>query len=131
MAHVLLKRFTGHKGPVNGLAFRRRTHQLFSGSGDRTLKVWNLDEMSYVETLFGHEDAVLGVASLDRDRALSCGARDRSLRLWKITEESQLVFNGSHGSSDCVAMVNEAKFVSGTDAGFVHFFFLFFRCDEL
>jgi ribosomal RNA-processing protein 9 len=105
---------------VNGLAFRRRSHQLFSGSGDRTLKVWSLDEMAYVETLFGHEDTITGVSALDRDRALSCGARDRSLRLWKIPEESQLVFNGVHGSSDCVVMLNEAKFVSGTDSGYVH-----------
>lgn len=34
-----------------GLAFRRGTHQLFSCSHDRTAKIWNLDEMAYVETL--------------------------------------------------------------------------------
>ena len=34
-----------------GLVFRRGTHQLFSASHDRTVKIWNLDEMAYVETL--------------------------------------------------------------------------------
>ena len=34
-----------------GLAFRKGTHQLFSGAHDRTVKIWNLDEMAYIETL--------------------------------------------------------------------------------
>lgn len=34
-----------------GVAFRRGTHQLFSCAHDRTVKIWNLDEMAYVETL--------------------------------------------------------------------------------
>ena len=34
-----------------GLAFRKGTNQLFSASMDRSVKVWNLDEMTYIETL--------------------------------------------------------------------------------
>lgn len=34
-----------------GLAFRRNSHQLFSASQDRSVKLWNIDEMTYVETL--------------------------------------------------------------------------------
>ena len=34
-----------------GLAFRRSTHQLFSCSHDRAVKIWNVDEMAYVDTL--------------------------------------------------------------------------------
>ena len=36
---------------VQGLAFRRNSHQLFSSSQDRSVKLWNIDEMTYVETL--------------------------------------------------------------------------------
>ena len=36
---------------IQGLAFQRGSHELFSCSFDRTVKVWNLDEMAYVETL--------------------------------------------------------------------------------
>ena len=36
-AHV--KYFKGHRGPINGLAFRLGTLQLFSASEDKTLKV--------------------------------------------------------------------------------------------
>lgn len=71
-----LYKFTGHKGPVSvrtrpsplpaatprgehvclsvllqGLSFRTGTHDLYSASHDRSVKVWNVDENAYVETL--------------------------------------------------------------------------------
>lgn len=36
---------------LQGLAFRKGTHQLYSTSHDRSVKVWNAAENSYVETL--------------------------------------------------------------------------------
>ena len=36
---------------LQGLVFQAGSHQLFSCSADRTVKIWNLDEMAYVETL--------------------------------------------------------------------------------
>jgi ribosomal RNA-processing protein 9 len=46
-----LHTFDGHRGIVTGIVFRRDTHQMFSCSEDRSVKVWSLDEMVYVETL--------------------------------------------------------------------------------
>ena len=43
-----LRKFKGHRNTVTCLVFRRKTHELFSGSDDRTIKIWNLDAMSYV-----------------------------------------------------------------------------------
>lgn len=58
------------------------------------MKIWNLDEMAYVETLFGHQEPIQAIDALMRERCFSAGGRDGSLRLWKIVEESHLVFNG-------------------------------------
>jgi ribosomal RNA-processing protein 9 len=46
-----LHTFEGHRGVVTGIAIRKDTHQMFSCSEDRSVKVWSLDEMVYVETL--------------------------------------------------------------------------------
>lgn len=46
-----LHTFDGHRGVVTGITFRKETHQMFSCSEDRSVKVWSLDEMVYVETL--------------------------------------------------------------------------------
>ena len=40
-------------------AFRANSLELFSGSNDRTIKMWNLDIMGYVDTLYGHQAEVV------------------------------------------------------------------------
>ena len=49
---------TGHKDIITGLAFREGTHDLFSCGADRAVKIWSLDNMAYVDTLFGHQSEV-------------------------------------------------------------------------
>ncbi|KAM7198071.1 WD40-repeat-containing domain protein [Naviculisporaceae sp. PSN 640] len=128
-----LRAFTQHRDSVTGLAFRRGTNQLFSASKDRTIKVWSLDELAYVETLFGHQDEIVDVDALAPERCVSVGARDRTARYWKVPEESQLVFRGGEkkttskkvpagsaaheGSMDRVAMIDDDLFVTGSDNG--------------
>ncbi|KAI1805521.1 WD40 repeat-like protein [Daldinia bambusicola] len=129
-----LRVFTHHRDAVTGLAFRRGTNQLYSASKDRTVKVWSLDELAYVETLFGHQDEVVDIDALAQERCVSVGARDRTARLWKVVEETQLVFRGGsidkkqkpeidprslahEGSMDRVAMIDDELFVTGSDNG--------------
>ncbi|KAF9444291.1 WD40 repeat-like protein [Macrolepiota fuliginosa MF-IS2] len=94
-----IKSFQGpmnHKDVISALSFRKSTHQLFTASFDRTLKVYDLTPsvMGYVETLFGHQDTILSIDSLRGDNCVSVGARDKTARYWKIVEETQLVFRG-------------------------------------
>ena len=129
-----LKVMTHHRDAVTGLAFRRGTNQLYSCSKDRTVKVWSLDELAYVETLFGHQDNVVDIDALAQERCVSVGARDRTARLWKVAEETQLVFRGGgankkpqagidprsllhEGSMDRIAMIDDDLFVTGSDNG--------------
>ncbi|KAF6841731.1 wd repeat domain-containing protein [Colletotrichum plurivorum] len=129
-----LRVFTHHRDAVTGLAFRRGTNQLYSCSKDRTVKVWSLDELAYIETLFGHQDEIVDIDALAQERCVSVGARDRTARLWKVAEETQLVFRGGavdkksrpdvdprslphEGSMDRVAMIDDELFVTGSDNG--------------
>ncbi|KXX75701.1 Ribosomal RNA-processing protein 9 [Madurella mycetomatis] len=136
-----IRAFTQHRDAVTGLAFRRGTNQLFSCSRDRTVKVWSLDELAYVETLFGHQDEILDIDALGQERCVSVGARDRTARYWKVPEESQLVFRGGggegggtskkqklppnvdpasaahEGSMDRVTMIDDEIFITGSDNG--------------
>ncbi|KAK1760900.1 ribosomal RNA-processing protein 9 [Echria macrotheca] len=130
-----LRAFSHHRDAVTGLAFRRGTNQLYSCSKDRTVKVWSLDELAYIETLFGHQDEILDIDALAQERCVSVGARDRTARYWKVPEESQLVFRGGQGgekkasstikkasaahqgSMDRVSMIDDELFVTGSDNG--------------
>lgn len=117
---------------------------LYSASADRTCKVWSLDSMGYVQTLFGHQDSVVGIAACAAEKFVSVGSRDRTARLFKVVEEQQLVFRGgggggrkdkrkdsangeaeieedttnyAEGSIDHVATIDEDIFVTGSDNG--------------
>lgn len=50
-----IKCLQGHRDAVTCLSFRRDSYSLFSGSLDRCLKHWDLNEMGYLETMFGHQ----------------------------------------------------------------------------
>ncbi|EDV25155.1 uncharacterized protein TRIADDRAFT_26083 [Trichoplax adhaerens] len=110
--------FKGHKDIITGLRFRHNSHELYSTSKDRSVKVWSVDERAYVETLFGHQDAVLGIDCLRRQRPVTAGGRDCSIHVWKIIDESYLKFEtNKRGSMECLCMLNEDNYLSGTDDG--------------
>lgn len=120
---TLIQSFAGHRESVSGVAFHRRggattagTYQLYSCSFDRTVKVWSVDEMAYVETLFGHQGPVQGIDSLNNERVVTCGS-DLTCRYWKIYEDSQLVFDGHTTSIECVNFLTGNSFVSGSQDG--------------
>jgi ribosomal RNA-processing protein 9 len=81
------------------IAFRKGTLQLYTASYDRTIKLFDLSVMGYVQTLFGHQDCILGLDALRAETAVSVGGRDKTVRFWKIVDETQLVFRGGGRSS--------------------------------
>lgn len=96
--------YKGHKGLVSGLGFRMNTHQLFSASFDKSVKIWSVDDGAYVDSLFGHQSECTAVDVLRQDRAVSAGL-DRTCRVWKIPEEAQMVYRASALATDCVKCV--------------------------
>ena len=111
-----IRAFQGHRDAVTTLAFRRDSYSLFSGSLDRCIKHWDLNEMGYLETLFGHQDAVTSVDCWTKERPVSASS-DRTCRVWKIAEETHLVFRGQKGSADNVGILTDEGFLSGGQDG--------------
>ena len=75
--------FSGHQKPVSCLSFRQGTTDLFSGSFDRTIKYWNMEDRAYIDTICGHETEVLTLDCLRKERVLTVG-RDRCMMLFKV-----------------------------------------------
>jgi ribosomal RNA-processing protein 9 len=117
-APSLATTFKGHKGPVTCLAFRTQSNQLFSGSEDRCIRHYSLDEMTYMETLYGHQAGVSAIDCHRKERPISVG-RDRTARAWKLADDTHLIFRGGAkvSSADCISILRDDWFVTGHEDG--------------
>lgn len=120
---------SGHRGPVHALGFRMHSADLYSGGADRTIKVWNVSNRAYMQTLYGHAGTVHSLDVLQAERCVSV-SNDGSVRLWRLEDETQLEFDlpsvvhGDSpvivGSMDSVAFVNETRFVSASQGSVLY-----------
>lgn len=80
---MCLQAFPGHRSTVSSLCFRYGTAEVYSGSFDRTVKVWNVEDKAFVDEAFGQQAEILTVDVLRKERALVVG-RDRTMQLHKV-----------------------------------------------
>lgn len=71
----------GHQMAITGVAFKGSSHILYSCSKDRSVRVWSLGEMSFIETLFRHQNGIIDIDALAKERPITAGSMDKIIRL--------------------------------------------------
>ncbi|HEY9641885.1 MAG TPA: AAA-like domain-containing protein [Coleofasciculaceae cyanobacterium] len=105
-----------HQDSVYSVAFNPDGWRIVSGSGDKTVRLWNLQGQPIGQPFQGHQDYVTSVAfSLDGQKIVS-GSRDKTVRLWNL--QSQPIGQPFQGHQDYVTSVafspDGQKIVSGS-----------------
>jgi len=81
----------GHSGGVTSVAFSPDGTRVLSGSGDKTIKLWDAATGALIRTFAGHSYRVSSVAfSTDGSRVLS-GSLDGTICIWSVTTGERLV----------------------------------------
>jgi WD40 repeat protein/class 3 adenylate cyclase/tRNA A-37 threonylcarbamoyl transferase component Bud32 len=75
--------FRQHEGPVLSLAWSPDGKILASGSGDKTVKLWETATGKLLTSLHGHTDAVWSVAWSPDGKTLASGSGDQTVKLWE------------------------------------------------
>lgn len=89
----ITKKLVGHSKPVTDLLFYREAHSLFSGSHDKTIKIWDLDNNTLLKTLKKHEDSILSLMLLNDLYIFCSSGADKMLQFWDIeTHEPKFNF---------------------------------------
>ena len=80
----LYREFLGHKGDINCCAWSPGDQMLCTCSGDKTLRLWNVDEGREVapSPISAHQFYVNCVAFSPAGDLLASGSSDTSVKLW-------------------------------------------------
>ncbi|MDY6991425.1 MAG: WD40 repeat domain-containing protein [Pseudomonadota bacterium] len=77
--------FRPHEQKSLSIAFSPNGHLLAVGSYDHTIKLWQKDSNTLLNTLKGHQDKVLAVAFSPNGKLLVSGSLDQTLKLWRVS----------------------------------------------
>jgi len=84
-----------HDGDVWSLSYSPNSDILVSGSGDKTVRIWDMGTGECRHTLVGHEQAVTCVAYSPQGDQVASAGKDNRLRLWDAeTGECQHILVG-------------------------------------
>ena len=82
-SHIL----RGHENEVFSVAFSPDGQTLASGSGDNTIRLWDLRQPAAAPTVLrGHENWVYSVAFSPDGQTLASGSGDNTIRLWDLRQ---------------------------------------------
>lgn len=86
----------GHKRGVWSVKFGRAERVLATGSGDKTVKLWNLEDFTCVKTFEGHTNSVLRVEFLNFGMQLVSAGSDGLVKVWNVRTEECVTTLDNH-----------------------------------
>jgi WD40 repeat protein/tetratricopeptide (TPR) repeat protein len=105
-------RLTGHEGPVCSVAVTPDGRYVVSGSGDDTVRLWDLATGKEERRFTGHERWVTSVAVTPDGRYVVSGSGDFTVRVWDLaTGKEERRFTGHERWVNSVAVTPDGKYV--------------------
>ncbi|KAF5324287.1 hypothetical protein D9619_011432 [Psilocybe cf. subviscida] len=101
---------------VNSVAFSQDGSHIVSGSGDNTVRIWNVTTGETEAVLKGHTSHVESVAFSQDGSHIVSGSWDNTVRIWNVTTgETEAVLKGHTNSVTSVAFSQDGShIVSGS-----------------
>ena len=77
---------------------------------DKSIKVWNLENMEIKSTLYGHTESVRSVAITINDEFIISGSEDKSIRIWDFRNKQQLAVLENSSIINSIAVTRNNKY---------------------
>src|SRR6266516_3748247 len=107
----------GHSDWVTSVVFSPDGSKVASGSGDRTVRIWNVATGQAEQTLEGHSGSVTSVVFSPDGSKVASGSGDRTVRIWNVaTGQAEQTLKGHSGWIRSVVFSPDgSKVASGSD----------------
>lgn len=111
-----IQTLTGHLSSINSLNFSGDGKILVSGSGDQTIKLWDLKTNQELKTLKGHQSIIETVLFTPDQKFLISASWDSTIRIWaRKTGEKITEFKEHSGWINCLTISPDGKtLISGS-----------------
>ena len=86
------KALIGHEDSVTSIAISLDSQKIITGSADKTIKIWNMQNGSEEFTLSGHTDVVCTLAITPDGKSVISGSYDGTMKLWDIDKGQEPIF---------------------------------------
>ncbi|RSL60118.1 hypothetical protein CEP51_013820 [Fusarium floridanum] len=125
--NACLQTLEGHGSVVMSVVFSADSQRLASGSGDKTIKIWDAATGACMQTLEGHGNSVSSVVFSAGGQYLASGSHDKTVKIWDAATGAYVQTLEGHGdpvssvvfSADgqCLASGSRDKTVKIWDTG--------------
>jgi WD40 repeat protein/uncharacterized caspase-like protein/uncharacterized protein YgiM (DUF1202 family) len=117
-ADLPARTLTGHQGEIFGLAFDPTNQILASGSGDQTIRLWDVQTGRLQTILKGHTASIRTLAFSPKGNFLASGASDKTTRVWNLqTGKEAASFSSVFGNIRAVAFSPDGAILASTGDG--------------
>jgi ribosome assembly protein 4 len=96
----------GHTDSILSVAFAPHGKLLASGSGDHTIRVWDVNTEMPKWTLRGHKDWILALAWSPDGKRLASGSKDAQIRIWNPEDGNQIPKKPLRGHSKWITALD-------------------------
>ena len=112
VSHSRCVQLEGHENHVTTLAITSDNKYIISGSSDRTVRIWDLQEKKQKAILRGHTDEIVTVVVTSDNKFIVSASNDKTLIIWNIQEKK--METRLHGHVACVQILqisSDNKFI--------------------
>jgi eukaryotic-like serine/threonine-protein kinase len=106
----LIRKVTGHAGPLTGVSYHPNGNLIATSSWDRTIRLWDARTGDLRSSLMGHHDWVLHVAFSPEGRRIASGGADGAIKIWDTATGQELwTLRGHTKNVTCVTFSMDGR----------------------